>query len=68
MILPTICVTCISNDYTLNGSSCIQKVVVGVEIKFDYNFKDFLKEGKLKAVMNALKQGVAVALYLTFIR
>ena len=33
--LPTICATCISDDYRLNGTSCLKKLVISVSIRFD---------------------------------
>jgi hypothetical protein len=48
MILSDLCVSCINDDYRINGTSCLKKIVVGVEVKLDYDFVMFLEEGQLQ--------------------
>jgi hypothetical protein len=38
MLYADLCVSCISDEYRLNGTTCLKKLAVGIDLKFDAVF------------------------------
>ena len=67
MILANLCVSCVSSDYRLNGTTCLKKQVVGTSIRFNINYTDFLLQGKAQLIIDQFVTKTGANVVITFI-